>query len=165
MKNLPRKWVSSCGRYTVTISASCLSEVLSISRKHAPQEVGSSLLGAYSKDGFCASVLGTAPLPSDSRGGRFTFSRGVDGLVFFFLDIFKRTRGRKHYAGEWHSHPGGSVIPSRTDDRNQSAIARNRKTNCPECILVIIGGSYTSRVALGVYVYSRKNGRIDLIAE
>lgn len=163
VKNLPQQWVSSCGRYTVTISDACLRDMLSLAQQHTPDEVGTSLLGTYSTDGFCASVLGSAPLTSDSRGGRFTFSRGIDGLTRFFLNLFKRTRGRKHYVGEWHSHPGGSVVPSRTDNRNQSAIAKDKKTNCPECILIIVGGDYTSQASLGVYVYSRKEGRIDLV--
>lgn len=163
MKAIPRSWVSSCGRYKVTISERCLRELTSISRKHYPREIGSSLVGSYSKDGFRAAVLGSAPLPSDSRGRRFTFSRGVHGLRSFFLDLFKRTRGRRHYVGEWHSHPGGAAMPSRMDDRNQTAIARDKKTNCPECILLIIGGDFESRMDLRVYVYSRTNGRVDLI--
>ena len=163
MKTIPRSWVSSCGRYTVTISDRCLGELLSISREHAPREVGSSLVGSYSKDGFRASVLGSAPLPSDSRGRRFTFSRGVRGLRRFFLDLFTRTRGRRHYVGEWHSHPGGPPMPSRMDDRNQTAIARDKKTNCPECILLIIGGDFSCQTELCVYVYSRTNGRIELV--
>ena len=138
--------------------------MISIAQKHSPMEIGSSLLGAYSKDGYHASVLGCAPITTDSKGSRFTFSRGVEGLASFFLDLFKRTQGRRHYVGEWHSHPNGSAHPSQTDDTNQMAIANDKRTNCPVCILVIVGDNLTFCDTLSVYVYSKENGRIDLVS-
>ncbi len=74
----------------------------------------------------------------------------------------RKYKGKMYYIGDWHTHPNGSSTPSKTDDINQSAVASDKKANCPENILVIIGGSLNESPEIGVYVYSRRKGRIDL---
>ncbi len=136
--------------------------MLALAKEHAPNEIGTSVFGSYSADGFHAAILGRAPVAADSEGGRFSFLRGVRGARSFFSALFKKSGGKRHYVGEWHSHPGGLSTPSYTDDENQSAIARDVRTNCPECILVIVGGNFHDDPLLGVFVYSRERGRIEL---
>lgn len=130
--------------------------------EHAPNEVGTSLVGSYSDDGTRAVVRDLAPVSNDSRGSRFSFMRGVQGLAEFFASVFRRSNGLQHYVGEWHSHPGGNPVPSPIDDANQSAIARDIRTECPEAILVIIGGEADAFDDLGVFIYSRTSGRVEL---
>ena len=156
------KWQSDCGQYTVLISESCLSKMTEIAQAHYPNEVGTSLVGSYSDNGFEASVLDLAPLSSDSKGTITSFCRGIAGLQKFFIKLWEVFPGKRHYVGEWHSHPNASPIPSGTDDRNQLEIAGDMKTDCPECILVIIGGFLSNFNDLGVFVYSRKRGKIVL---
>ncbi|MBL7076275.1 MAG: Mov34/MPN/PAD-1 family protein [Kiritimatiellae bacterium] len=136
--------------------------MLILSKQHLPRETGASVYGTYSRDGFHAAVLGNGPVASDSVCGRFSFLRGAKGATSCFSDIFKRSRGRQHYVGEWHSHPGGPTTPSTLDNRTLRAIAVDRATNCPECILLLIGGDIANQPRLGVYVYSRERGRVDL---
>lgn len=133
-----------------------------LAQTHYPKEVGTSLVGCYSDDGFEASVLDLAPLSSDSKGSRTSFYRGIAGLRKFFAKLCRSSAGRRHYVGEWHSHPNGTPIPSGTDNRNQLAIAKDSKTDCPECILIITGGTFSNFNELGVFVYSRKRGKVTL---
>lgn len=157
-----QKWQSNCKQYKVIISGSCLNKMTEMAEAHYPNEVGTSLVGCYSKNGFEASVQDLAPLSTDSKGTRTSFFRGVTGLREFFTTLRKDFSGKRYYVGEWHSHPDNPPIPSRTDDRNQLAIAKDTKTDCPECILIIIGGSFSDLKEIGVYVYSRKHGKIKL---
>ena len=154
------KWESDCEQYTVLISESCFLKMTEMAQAHYPNEVGTPLVGCYSDDGFEASVLDLAPLSSDSKGSPTSFYRGIAGLRKFFAKLCRSFSGRRHYIGEWHSHPDGATIPSGTDDRNQLEITMDAKTNCPECILIIIGG--TNFDEIGVFVYSRKHGKIIL---
>ena len=154
-------WRSECERYTVIIESACLSEMVHLAREHGPNEVGTALVGSYSDDGFTARICRLAPLTQDSRGGARTFFRGVRGLRDFFLKIFTSSRGRMHYVGEWHSHPGGAAVPSFTDDENALSIARDPRSDCPECVLIILAFSRAD-VELGVYVYSSSQGRVML---
>lgn len=158
----PLKWQSKCGRYSVSISAACMAKTLQTARAHYPHEVGTSLVGHYSKDGFDAYVMDTAPLTPDSRGSPRFFHRGIGGLRRFYVRLRRRHRGKRHYVGEWHSHPGKPPIPSAIDDQSQASISASTETNCPESILVIVGGALLEEPELGVYVYSRRRGRVDL---
>lgn len=163
--HIPRMWRSRCGQYRVRISRRCLPKMLSIARAHTPVEAGTSLVGQYSGDQHTAYVLDLAPLTEDSDGRRRSFTRGVRGLKEFFGKLFSRFRGRRHYVGEWHSHPGGSCSASDIDDANQSDIAADGKTECPECILLILSGdvAFAESADLGVYVYSHTRGRVELV--
>lgn len=162
---IPLQWISSCRRYHVNITDACLRKMISASRSALPRETGASVYGSYSVDGFIATVLGNSPVTSDSASALFSFFRGVKGVNTFFSEMFRRTNGKRHYVGEWHSHPGGVVTPSSEDNRTLQAIAADRTTGCPECILLIVGGDITNAPSLGVYVYSRdKRRRIDLHA-
>ena len=156
------KWRSDCGQYTVLISESCLSKMVKVAQAHYPNEVGTSLVGCYSDNGFEAFIFDLVPLSSDSKGTRTSFYRGIAGLKKFFAKLRKICSGKRYYIGEWHSHPNAASIPSGTDDRNQLMIANDSKTNCPECILVIIGGPLSNFNELGVFVYSRKRGKVIL---
>lgn len=133
-----------------------------MAQTHYPNEVGTSLVGYYSNDGFEASILGLAPLSSDSKGSRTSFYRGTAGLRKFFAKLYQICSGKRYYVGEWHSHPDATPIPSGKDNRNQLEIAEDIETDCPECILVIIGGPFSNFNELGVFVYSRKRGKVIL---
>ena len=73
-----------------------------------------------------------------------------------------KRNGGVYYLGEWHSHPNGVPKPSGMDDENQFAISNDKKTDCPESILLIIGGGIKTNPSLGCFVYSKRNGKIIL---
>ena len=157
------RWQSDCKKYTVQLSNACFLKMTEIAQAHSPYEVGTSLVGCYSDNGFEASVLDLAPLSPDSKGSRTSFYRGVAGLRKFFMKLRQTFSGKRHYVGEWHSHPDAAPLPSHRDDRQQLAIAKDTNTACPECILILIGHTLSNVYDIGVFVYSRKQGRISLV--
>lgn len=163
--NLYLKWKSKCGRYTVLISHSCFKKMLEMTKIHYPKEVGSSLVGCYSDNGFDSCVLDMAPLCPDSKSSTTFFYRGIKGLRKFYIKLWQSYMGEIYYVGEWHNHPNGIPIPSNTDDISQTAVAADNRVNCPENILVIVGGNLPCDQNLGVFVYSRRLGRIDLFQD
>lgn len=155
-------WRSPDGECTVSISRPVFEDMLRLARERSPMETGTALMGSYSDDGHDAVVTELAPLSADSRGERFTFHRGVAGLRRFLGRVFRKSGGRTHYVGEWHSHPGGSPVPSGTDEANTFEIANDPKAMCGECILVILA-LHDDGPDVGVFVFSRVRGRIDLV--
>lgn len=165
-----RRWRGRCHDELTTImhwaSAACvvelpetvLCEMYSIVDALHPMEGGASLYGHYSEDGHVAVVEGIAPRPRDARRGRFHFQRGVMGLAAFFRTLFSRTRGESYYVGEFHSHPGGSAVPSDIDDSTQFAIAADNACQCRAPVLIIIGGEPRRR-EVGVFVHTRARER------
>lgn len=156
------KWKSNCGLYNVSMSEFCFHKISEIAKRHIPREIGTSLVGYYSNDGFDAFILDIAPLSSDSKGLVSSFYRGVTGLQEFYTKLMQSFGRTRYYIGEWHSHPHGNPFPSSIDDQTQFAIASDIRVSCPECILVIIGENLSDRSELGVFVYSNKRGRIKL---
>lgn len=160
LKNIQGKWKSNNGQYTVYLADTCLKKMVKLALEHNPYEVGTSLIGYYAPHGFDAYITDIAPLPSDSKSSRFTFFRGINGLKIFF-DKLKGV----HYLGEWHSHPGGRSTPSDQDIRSQFAIANDKLANCPETILVVIGGDLKANPQITICVLSCERGLIKLIPE
>ena len=74
-------------------------------------------------------------------------------------DFFERT-GRDYerfnYLGEWHYHPNGSPAPSGTDIFSMHKISVDPAYQCPEPILVIIGGRPPQQWQLSVSVVRRE---------
>ena len=170
-KNIPinsrihSKWKSKCGRYTVTIFQSCFDKMISLSNNYYPNEIGTSLIGWYSNDGFDAYIYDIAPISSDSQSFSNMFIRGIKDLKTFYKKLLKKFKGKIYYIGDWHSHPNGFPFPSSIDDSNQIAVSNDKKTNCPESMLLLIAGNFKSKIEIGVFVYSRLKGRIILFKD
>ncbi|OGU59805.1 MAG: hypothetical protein A2X64_05720 [Ignavibacteria bacterium GWF2_33_9] len=158
-------WKSKCRKYNVIIEQNCVDYIISLAQGNNPNEIGSSLLGSYKQDGFTAIIKGVSPIPKDSVFTRFFFKRGASGLKEYYKKLYNDTEGTIHYIGEWHSHPYGEPIPSGKDDKTLFGVCNNFKINCPECISLIIGNDLIDKPKLGLYVYSRVNGRIKLLPE
>lgn len=158
----PLLWRSKSGQYTVTIHRSAYRAMVRMAILHHPREVGTSLVGRYSNDGFRAEVLSIAPLTADSIGTRNSFVRGIQGLRQFYKRLVWRFHGQRYYVGEWHSHPDSAPHSSGIDDANQTLISRDKSANCSEVILIIVGGDFARKPELRINVYSRKNGRVLL---
>jgi len=159
----PLRWRSEDGTYTVVFARRTVLKMIKMTAFHSPNEVGTSLVGSYSKDGFRAEVLGLAPLSEDSSSGRTRFIRGVKGLKEFYERLTRQFRGRRHYVGEWHSHPGSSPERSPTDRRTHQEIAIDHDANCPEVILAVLGGD-SAKPTLEVCVHSKKRGIVRLVS-
>jgi proteasome lid subunit RPN8/RPN11 len=158
----PLVWQSDCGRYTVHLNALLLSKISEIAHEHLPNEVGSSLAGYYTEDGFDAFVLDAAPVPSDSNGSRTAFKRGVKGLKCYFSSLTRNRGSSQHYVGEWHSHPTGDAQPSSADIKSGMDIARDEDVPCKEIVSLILGNVAVATPDLSVSVYSATDGAIAL---
>lgn len=155
-------WRSSDERHTVILEYPVLEKMRQLAAQHFPNEVGTALVGCYSDDGFIATIKDLAPLAEDSYGSHRYFVRGVKALAQYFTRVFKKSNGLMHYVGDWHSHPNSVANPSPMDDENQSAVSADLAADCPESILLILGGNSREFEDIQAYVYSRKSGRIDL---
>ena len=60
----------------------------------------------------------------------------------------------------WHYHPNASSKSSKVDDMQMIKFSNNKKLNCPEPILIIIGGN-PSKWSLNSYIY-KNNEKIIL---
>lgn len=158
----PLLWASKCGRYKVAITRKAYSQMLKLALVHYPNEIGTSLVGTYSKDGFQASICGLTPLTTDSKSSGTWFVRGVRGLNKFYKQLLDRFNGQRHYVGEWHSHPDASPASSGIDQHTHNSIANDHAANCPEVVLAVLGGDLHSEPELQVSVCSLRRGEVRL---
>lgn len=106
--------------------------------KYRNRETGGILIGNYSNDQKSANILQISGPPRNSKHFHNKFHRSILGLKEL-LDIAWE-KGR-YYVGEWHYHPNFSPNPSGTDIRQMITLSENQKLNCPEPILLIVGGN------------------------
>jgi len=65
--------------------------------------------------------------------------RGVKGLETLLKRFWSKN---EYYLGEWHYHPNASASPSMQDISQMKEISRSIHYQCPEPVLLIIGGDY-----------------------
>jgi hypothetical protein len=106
-----------------------------------------------------AFVSDASRAPGDSKSGTTWFYRGIAGLQAWLYRLWDKER---YYLGEWHSHPGARPFPSDTDLRQIREIAESPKYNCPEPVLLIVGGRPTADWQIGVYVAPRTRSLVEL---
>ena len=122
-------------------------------------ETGGVLMGRYNGELNMATVTRVCGPPSDSHSGRNTFVRGIRGLQQL---IEKLWRVNEYYLGEWHFHPGGTARPSIVDARQMRRISQSDEYNCPEPILIVVGGMPPAEWEAVAYVFPRNRESIRL---
>jgi len=142
------------GKYRIEISGAAIAKLVSECAFARTNETGGILVGRYSKDGWTAEVQDVSRPPDGSSAGSNWFHRGITGLAHL---LTKRWAKGEHYVGEWHYHPGGRPTPSGTDIASMRSISINKSYQCPEPILVILGGSPPTRweLSAGVFAYGQ----------
>lgn len=124
-------------QYNVNLYHKVYIEMLCHCDKANPCETGGILIGNYSQNQTVANILQITPPPKNSLHARFNFFRGSGGLKRV-LD--KSWSQGQYYLGEWHYHPNASSSPSHIDIKQMISLSQNKKLNCPEPILIIVGG-------------------------
>lgn len=124
--------------YTITISKNVYEEMLCHCDKANPYETGGILIGNYSDDQTTANIIQITSVPKKSKHFKYNFYRSSKGLKEV-LDLLW-DKGQ-YYLGEWHYHPNSSAEPSNVDKKQMLKLSQDKKLNCPEPILVIIGGN------------------------
>lgn len=103
-----------------------------------PYETGGIIIGRYSDDGSVAFVSEMTNSPNDSIKKMTSFKRGIHGLQKKLDMLWDKSY---YYLGEWHYHPNSSPTPSRSDIEQMLSLSHDKKLNCPEPILIILGGN------------------------
>lgn len=140
-------------RFGLKMRDELLHELLRLCERASPRETGGILLGSYSGSLDCALVTSVTKAPADSRSGRTWFVRGVRGLQSKINQMWRRKEG--FYLGEWHFHPFGEPAPSGTDSAQMREIALSPHYNCPEPILLIVGGDPPKEWKVRAFIYQR----------
>lgn len=77
--------------------------------------------------------------------------------------IYERSGRRETYLGDWHSHPGGAVRPSRLDRKTYVRVARDRKARTPYPLIVITNVASPRRVPSAWVLRRRRFRLLDVI--
>ena len=130
----PLPFVSSC-----FISNALVRELILQAERWSPQETGGVLLGvADDTNVWVEEVVGPGP---NALHGK---SRFVPDAVYQEEQIaaaYARSGRRSSYLGDWHTHPGQSVLMSRRDRRTLRSIARWQPSRQPRPVMAILGGA------------------------
>ena len=146
---------SACGRYGVSFRWALLGKMLHECRDAGLNETGGIVWGKYNSNLDDAAITGFSKAPRDSQMGRFSFKRGIAGLQTMLHSLWRKN-DREYYLGEWHFHPFALPVPSSTDRQQMFAHANDSKLQCPEPIMIIIGGDPCRDWDVNVTVYTRK---------
>lgn len=150
------------GRFSIEVQASVLSALDRYCRNAGSSETGGILVGRYSDDLSLAIVCEATPPPPDSKRGRSWFVRGVSGLRDLLTKRW-RAEERSFYIGEWHFHPETHVNPSSDDFAQMLEISHDRKYECKEPVLLILGeGNRIGRRDFRAFVCPADSGPVEL---
>lgn len=152
------KFISNDQRFCIELSKASLDEMLRYIKNVRDKETGGIIIGKYSKNLKTANINFISGPPEDSLSGSKWFKRGVKGLSRLIEFFWKK---ESYYLGEWHFHPNGSPTPSGQDISQMRKIANSRQYNCPEPIMIIIGGSYIN-YQVQIFIVSAKEGLVYL---
>ncbi len=124
-----------------SVAVSVLAKVQRTMIRHCRQarrrETGGILIGQYTGLGDRAIISEATGPPRDSIAGPTSFIRGIYGLQ---QRIDRAWRQQKYYLGEWHFHPLAPPVPSDRDRTQIMAFSSDPAYQCPEPILLVVGG-------------------------
>lgn len=103
-----------------------------------PSETGGVLLGRGLRDGTKI-VIAVIDAGQNSTATRNAFEPDYEWQQSALNDAFKKNP-ELEYLGDWHSHPGGRVVPSSTDVRLLTTIRDESSALCPDPVMIICGG-------------------------
>ena len=152
MRTRELKFADSERRFVVFIGSKQVAQLLGQCMGAGGYETGGILIGYYTEMLRTAIVTAITGAPPDSRQGRTWFHRGIRGFQALILGLWARKR--HYYLGEWHFHPSGSAEASSVDIRQMKAIACSPSYQCPEPILLIIGGDPVGTWSVRVSVFT-----------
>lgn len=148
-------------RFGLRIASKDVERMVSLCRKAKRNETGGILTGRYTGEHDWAEVTDATGPPEDSRSGRTWFERGVRGLQKLINQCWRRDRS--YYLGEWHYHPYAGASPSRTDIAQMKKISEAESYQCPEPILLILGGDPAGSLELRAFVFTGCHKYVELI--
>ncbi|WP_438028992.1 Mov34/MPN/PAD-1 family protein [Sorangium sp. So ce233] len=126
----------TCGGLSVVVQPEAVASMRALAAGAFPFETGGVLVGRYEggDTAVVTSVLGPCP---DAEHGLRGFWRGTEGLEQHLRALWDQGL---YFLGEWHTHPAADPTPSDVDAATMRATAENPQAQCPEPILLIVGG-------------------------
>lgn len=103
----------------IKLSDSVIEQIRSYEQhKKGDLEAGGVLLGRFVVDSKDIIIdMASEPMRGDKRT-RYSFHRGAKKHQLVIDEEWKRTNGKSHYLGEWHTHPEQHPDPSGKDIDN-----------------------------------------------
>lgn len=135
------------------ITDGLIDKLTSLGIKNYPHECGGFLVGYYSEDKLTLHITDFL-LPTKDKKSRFLFERSVQGLKEKLYKLFQ-TKGH-FYIGEWHTHPNGSTMYSKTDLNAMIKIAEHDTVYIENPILLILSLDGTKLKDFTFYIYDNK---------
>lgn len=120
-----------------------------------PMETGGMILGyvADNNDVVVTAIIGPGPAAKHSR---YAFEPDAEYQQVELEAHYRATEGKESYLGDWHTHPHGPCIPSRTDKRTLAHIALTPSSHIKHPVMAIAGHS-TGRWELGAIRFQSIN--------
>lgn len=146
------EWWTEDRHFGVRLPTAVLRQIFRECERAKDVETGGIIVGHYNPRHDCAKVSAVSVPPSDSHHSRRRFIRGVRGLQKWIDRLWTSVK-KRYYLGEWHFHPGGQPVPSEPDTVQMANIASSHKYNCPEPLLMIVGGNRARGFTAAVYVF------------
>ncbi len=125
--------------YKISIDKKLMDEIYKVCQGALPNETGGILIGYYTEGCNLAVITKILRAPPDSKSGPTWFFRGIHGVKRKLDALWKEKK--QFYIGEWHYHPNSSSDLSYQDIKQMTSISNSRSYNCPEPILLIVGGN------------------------
>ncbi len=148
-------------KFGLSLKEHLLQQGLKECLESAPRETGGILVGYYTPAHDCAVVTAMTGPPEDSFRGPRLFKRGTKGIKRWISGLWREQR--HYYLGEWHYHPGGAPVPSPDDREQMQRLSKDKKLNCPEPILLIIGGDPNGEWDANAYVFPAYQKCVQLV--
>jgi integrative and conjugative element protein (TIGR02256 family) len=136
--------------------------MISEGRRWAPVETGGMLVGYRSGEGPGADAVVTHLIGSgpNARRERSRFTPDGRWQQRHLDELYASSGQTATYLGDWHTHPRGSVRPSRADRATYEKVAADPQARCPHPVIVIVAlGAHETRI--GGYAVAGK-GLVEL---
>lgn len=154
------KFLSNDSKYGLIIEYKFLQQMLLICEAAEDLEVGGIVIGTYDAEHRYALVKSVLEPPRDSLHSKRWFKRGIAGLQTLLNKYWYKKQF--YYLGEWHFHPNASAGASTIDIEQMRTISQSTTYNCPEPILIILGGNPRGTWEIRSYVFPRNRTWMEL---
>jgi integrative and conjugative element protein (TIGR02256 family) len=124
------------GTATVWVAKSAWTALVKESDRQWPLETGGILLGYRAgSDYVVTAIIGPGP---DARHFPRAFLPDADWQAHRLAEAYAQSERRHTYLGDWHTHPAGPALLSRTDKRTLRKVARFEAARCPLPLMLLL---------------------------